>query len=428
MPGPRARERASRRFVLGPSRGQTVVVRMMLLTSGTRGDVEPFAALARYATARGHEVRLGVPERSGVDLSGLDTVRLGVDFHRLLHTDGLSPRTAVRHYRSEVRPGMHRMFSAAVRETLAFGPDLVLHHPLVLTAPAVADALGVPRVLAEFVPVATPTRFFSAPGGPTVSTDLGRFNRATYAVPRGAARLFRADVERACAQLPGGRAPAPRTASRATLIGASPHLLPRPADWPAAVHLTGAWHEPPQDPPPDPVLDPVPDRFVRGAPCLVATFGSMAAGDASARGRAVVESARAHGLRALLLTGWGGLALPEDCRGDDVLVVPAAPLAAVLPAAAVAVHHGGAGTVHTVARAGVPSVVVPFLADQPFWARQLHRLGIAPAPVPYRRLTAGTLVPALGEALARRERAAAVGRAVRQEQGLRTALDVLTGL
>ncbi|WP_424348078.1 glycosyltransferase [Kocuria sp. CH-021] len=397
---------------------------MMLLTSGTRGDVEPFAALARYAAAQGHRVRLGVPANSGVDLTGIDTVSLDVDFHRLMAVPGPSPRAAVRHVRAEVRPGMRRMFSAAVRETLAFDPGLVLHHPLVLTAPAVADALGVPRVLAEFVPVATPTREFSAPGGPTVSKDLGRFNRTTYAVPRSGARLFRRDVERACRQLPGGRAPAPAAASRATLMGISPQLLPRPADWPATVHLTGAWHAGAGAAAPDPAVA----GFVRGGPCLVATFGSMAAGDPAARGRAVVDSGRAHGLRTLLVTGWGGLALPEDRRGDDVLVVPGAPLDAVLPDAAVAVHHGGAGTVHTVARAGIPSVVVPFLVDQPFWGRQLHRLGVAAAPIPHRRLSAETLVPAVGDALARRERAQRVGRAVRAEQGLRTALDVLTGL
>ena len=141
-----------------------------------------------------------------------------------------------------------------------------------------------------------------------------------------------------------------------------------------------------------------------------------------------MDSARAHGLRTLLVTGGGGLSLPPDRRGEDVLVVPAAPLGTLLPDAAVAVHHGGAGTVHAVARAGVPSVVVPFLVDQPFWGRQLHRLGIAAAPIPRRSLTAEALVPAVGDALARRERAQRVGRAVRAEQGLDTALDVLTGL
>ncbi|MFT2690197.1 nucleotide disphospho-sugar-binding domain-containing protein [Clavibacter zhangzhiyongii] len=77
----------------------------------------------------------------------------------------------------------------------------------------------------------------------------------------------------------------------------------------------------------------------------------------------------------LLVTGWGGLALPTECDGPDVLAVRSAPFDRVLPGAALAVHHGGAGTSHAVARAGVPAVVVPVTADQPFWAAQLHRRG-----------------------------------------------------
>ena len=143
----------------------------------------------------------------------------------------------------------------------------------------------------------------------------------------------------------------------------------------------------------------------------------------------MVESARAHGLRTLLLTGWGGLALPDDLRGslrDDVLAVPSLPLDAVLPGAELAVHHGGAGTVHTVARAGVPHVVVPFLADQPFWGRQLHSIGLAAAPIPHKKLTTERLTAAIGDALGCRHAAERVGRDVRKERGLEAALSVLT--
>lgn len=101
----------------------------------------------------------------------------------------------------------------------------------------------------------------------------------------------------------------------------------------------------------------------------------MTAGNAEARGQAVIDAARAHGLGVLALTGWGGLAVPDGCRGPDVLAVRAAPLDAVLPAAVLVVHHGGAGTSHTVARAGIPSVIVPFAADQPFWGARLHQRG-----------------------------------------------------
>ncbi|WP_035930144.1 glycosyltransferase [Kocuria rosea] len=393
-------------------------MRMMLLTAGTRGDVEPFAALARFAAGHGHDVRLGLPDSSGVDLSGLDTVSLEVDFHRLVQEHGISPWTAVRHFRTEVGPGMRWMLAAAVRETLAFAPDVVVHHPKVLTAPAVAQALGAPHVVVEAVPVLTPTRRFPAPG--VVNRDLGRFNRATYAVARGAERMFGRDIDRACAQLPGGR-PAAVPAPAATLLPISPQLLPRPADWPASVHLTGSWHTDG----PVPELEPAVREFLRGGAYLLATFGSMASGDALARGRAVVESARAHGLRTLLLTGWGGLALPDDLRGD-VLAVPSLPLDAVLPGAELAVHHGGAGTVHTVARAGVPHVVVPFLADQPFWGRQLHSIGLAAAPIPQKKLTAERLTAAIGGALGCRPAAERVGLDVRKERGLEAALSVLT--
>ncbi|MFI7585169.1 glycosyltransferase [Kocuria sp. M1N1S27] len=405
-------------------------MRMMLLTSGTRGDVEPFAALARCASGHGHEVRLGVPDSSGVDLAGLDAVSLEVDFHRLVQAHGISPWTAVRHFRTEVGPGMRRMLAAAVRETLAFEPDVVVYHPKVLTAPVVAQSLGVPHVVVESVPSVTPTSAFPAPG--VVNRDLGRFNRTTYAAARVAARMFRRDIERACEQLPAPVPSASSTSSAASagsvptasLMPISPQLLPRPADWPATVHLTGSWHTDASTPDPDSAVL----EFLRGGPCLVATFGSMASGDPQARGRAVLESARAHGLRTLLLTGWGGLALPDDLQGDDVLAVPSLPLDAVLSGAALAVHHGGAGTVHAVARAGVPHVVVPFLADQPFWGRQLHGLGLAATPIPQKKLTAERLTAAVEEALACGPAAERAGQKIRPEQGLQTALSVLIAL
>ncbi|MBM7476557.1 glycosyltransferase [Curtobacterium herbarum] len=398
-------------------------MRMMLLTAGTRGDVEPFAALARHATSRGHEVRLALPDDADAP-EGTDTVVLGLDAQRVLALAGRSPWALAHHVHAEVRPAMRRMLAGAVRETVAFDPDVVVHHPLILTAPMVAAALGVPRVLVEFAPVATPSERFPAAGGPTATRDLGARNRSTYAVPRAAARFFDGDVARAAAELPSGRRPDGRQPSRATLMAVSPTLLPRPDDWPERVHQTGAWYD--QAPAASP--DRAVSDFLGAGPCVVASFGSMATGDAAARGGAIVAAARTLGLRVLLVTGWGGLALPAECRGPDVLAVRSVPFDAVLPAATLVVHHGGAGTSHAVARAGVPAVVVPVTADQPFWAAQLHRQGVAAAPVPLRRLSADTLVPAMRDAMGRRERAAEVGRRVRQEHGVQRALEVLESL
>jgi len=395
----------------------------MLITAGTRGDVEPFAALARHAASRGHEVRLALPD-DAVAPEGIDAVRLGLDARRMLSPVGRTPWALARHLRREVRPGIRRMLATAVRETTAFRPDVVVHHPLILSAPMVADALGVPRVLVEFAPVATPSDRFPAAGGPTAVRDLRVPHRSTYAVPRAAARLLDGDVARAATGLPTGGHTGPRSPSRATLMAVSPELLPRPDDWPERVHQTGAWYE---EGPAAP-LDPVVAEFLGAGRFLVASLGSMARGDAAARGRAVVTAARSHGLRVLLVTGWGGLALPDGCRGPDVLAVRSAPFDRVLPGAALAVHHGGAGTSHAVARAGVPAVVVPVTADQPFWAAQLHRQGLAAAPIPLRRLSVDALLPAMGDALSRRARAAEVGGIMRRERGVQQAVDVLESL
>jgi sterol 3beta-glucosyltransferase len=393
---------------------------MMLLTAGTRGDVEPFFALARAAGARGHEVRTAIPENSGADTAGLDTVSLRMDFAQLVSDQGVSPRAAARTFKTVIRPAVGRLLSAAVEHIVAFAPDVVVYHPKVLSAPAAAQRLGIPSVLVETVPALTPTREFPSPIIPAAS--LGPLNRFSYLPARVATLMFRRELQAALDFLPPGRTPA--TGTRATLIPVSPHLLPRPADWPASVHLTGHWAA-------EPAALEIDDElkaFLAGGDFVYAGFGSMKAGDSRERGAAVIEAARRNGLRALVATGWGGIEVPAAVMGGDVLVRESVAHHMVLPRAAAAIHHGGAGTVHAVARAGIPSVVVPFIADQPFWGALLHRRGLGPQPVPYRKLTADRLARALGEAGSCRIQAARTGELVRAEDGTAVAVGVLESL
>jgi vancomycin aglycone glucosyltransferase len=83
---------------------------------------------------------------------------------------------------------------------------------------------------------------------------------------------------------------------------------------------------------------------------------------------------------------------------------------------AAVVHHGGAGTTTTAARAGVPQVVVPQIADQPYWASRVAALGIGAAhdgPTP----SVQSLSAALQMALApeTRARAAATADSIRTD-------------
>lgn len=313
---------------------------------------------------------------------------------------------------------MQRMLTRAAQAVVEHRPDIVVHHPKVLTAAHAADAMGVPHVVVETVPTLSATRAFPMPG--VANRDLGPLNRSTYLAARAVGAMFAREVAAAC-HAAGVAPPGVPTPPAVSLMPVSPHLLTRPRDWPASVVMTGAWTTPDALAAPDPAVS----EFLTGPPFLYAGFGSMAAGDPEGRGRAVVAAARTHGLRVLAATGWGGLRIPPVGRGPDVLEVTSVPHDAVLPHASIALHHGGAGTVHAAARAGVPQIVLPFTADQPFWGRQLHERHLAPRPLNRHRLDAARLGRALREAAACRETARRTAHAIADERGTHEALAVL---
>lgn len=400
-----------------PSAYEGVDVKILLLTAGTRGDVEPFAVLARRAADSGHAVRLGVPDNSGAHLAGLNIASLGVDFRPLIESQGVSPLLAIRAFRSYIRPAMRRMLANALRLIVDERPDVIVAHPKVLTAPLGSAHLGIPFYWVETVPSWTPTSEFPAPGIPL--SGSGPINRLTYRIAGAAGAMFRRETE--AATRAAGIKPATPAVPAGSFVPASPQILGRPRDWPPTTYLTGAWAVAGN-------MKPAPTEigeFADKGPFLYAGFGSMAAGDPEMLAKAIIDSARDTGHRVLLATGWGGLRVPADREGDDVLQVDTVDHPAVLPLALMAIHHGGAGTTHAAAAAGIPSIVVPFVADQPFWARQLAARGLAPAPIPYKKLTRERLTPAIAEALELRANSAKIGALVREEDGPGAALKII---
>ena len=95
---------------------------------------------------------------------------------------------------------------------------------------------------------------------------------------------------------------------------------------------------------------------------------------------------------------------------------------------AAVVHHGGAGTTAAGLRAGVPTIVVPFMTDQPFWGKRVYELGVGPKPISRRRLTIERLADAMTEAVTNsgiRQGAAELGRKIRAEDGIANAIEVI---
>jgi sterol 3beta-glucosyltransferase len=213
-----------------------------------------------------------------------------------------------------------------------------------------------------------------------------------------------------------------------TLYPVSPRLVPRPADWPATTVTTGAWYLDDATPPPDGLAD-----FLGAGPAPVTIgFSSMVGRDPAGRSAMVLEAVERAEVRAVLVTGWGGLdpsAIPDRLR-DRVQAVPSVPFAWLFPRSAAVVHHGGAGTTAEGLRAGVPSLICPFFGDQPYWGGRVARLGVGPRPIPQRRLTAARLAAALRtmvEDRPMRDRAAALGAEVSAEDGVGEAVRRLEG-
>jgi sterol 3beta-glucosyltransferase len=127
-----------------------------------------------------------------------------------------------------------------------------------------------------------------------------------------------------------------------------------------------------------------------------------------------------------LLTGWGGLS-PAN-YSDRVFAIESVPHDWLFPRVAAVVHHGGAGTTAAGLRAGRPTIIVPFMADQPFWGRAVARLGVGPQPIPRQRLTVERLAGAIRRVVNDTEmqtRAAELGAKLRVEDGVSTAVEAL---
>ena len=209
------------------------------------------------------------------------------------------------------------------------------------------------------------------------------------------------------------------------MLGAySPSLIPHPADWPDSVHVTGSYSlDAEADWQPSPALEAF---LAAGEPPVYIGFGSMAGRNPEQLARLILEALAKSGQRGLLLTGWGGLR--TESVPDNVFVVDSAPHSWLFPRMAAVVHHGGAGTTAEGLRAGVPTVIVPFVFDQPFWGARVKALGLGPEPIPQKQLTADRLAHAIRIAVTdsgMRQRASAFGAAMRGENGVGNAVKVV---
>ncbi|WP_421935192.1 glycosyltransferase [Pelagibius sp.] len=421
-------------------------MRILILTLGSRGDVQPYAALGAVLKARGHDVTLATGQgfEDMIEAQGLAATPLTDDVRKMIQTPEM--QKALRTFSGKVRAwrASKGMYRRQLDEMWAVAQDvrpdmLVYHHPKGLAAQSIAEALGITAIPTALIPAYIPTGAFPSPGLPL--GDLGSFgNRTSHRLVVGLmSRLlagqigaWRRDSLGLAARPPrdlfAGHHPENRAVLR--LHGFSRHLVPPPGDWGVKEEITGYWFsDSPADwRPPEELA-----RFLEaGPPPVYVGFGSMPAEDAEHLTRTVLEALTLAGRRAVLATGWGGLAagIAEDQTAAQVHALESAPHAWLFPRCAAVVHHGGAGTTHEGLRWGRPSILCPVFGDQPFWGRQVLKAGAGPPPLPQKRLTAAALAAALAatEDPSLRARAAALGEALRAEPGAAGAAAAIDGL
>lgn len=408
-------------------------MKITIATVGTRGDVQPYIALGRGLQKSGHQVQIATDStfEGFIEASGLGFAEVKANPRRALQEDirriGSSPIRLLRWIDRNFTP-LARGYFIDMQEACQ-NSDAVLVSALAFAAMHVAQSLGIPSLATYLYPI-TPTRSFpsmAASSLPEWLTGVGWINWMSFRLYNLA--FFRMtlpvinDLRKEILGLPS----VPWSyylnidiSDVPIIYGYSKHVIPHPADWRATQHITGYWFlDDPEWRPPKEL-----SQFLEaGPPPIYIGFGSMVDAEAKKTTDIVLEALKLTGQRAILHGGWSDLgshSLPET-----VYKVSDVPHSWLFPRMAAIIHHGGAGTTAAALRAGIPAVIVPYFADQPFWARRIYQLGVSPKPIPRDKLSAQKLAAAILEAIQEkniRESALQLGKHIRKEDGVTEAV------
>ena len=400
-------------------------MKITILTYGSRGDVQPFLPLSLKLMEVGYSVKLAAPLRFKdlIEEHHIEFVPLAGD------PEELSRRmnTAGHNFVKLLGELMNHAIAIGAdiwhqTEEACSNADLIIHtFANVVGAHTLAREKNIPDIHIQGFPMFTPTGDYPNVTLPDLkSRTLNRLTHTLSAkITWWAARLGFERVRRRV-----GFAPRklywpfdddplrPRTP---ILCAWSPGVLPPSGDWPPHVHVTGYYffslhdsYRPPKEL----------ESFLRaGKQPICITFGSMVNREAQKIDSIVHESLKQTGNRGIILSGWGGVEAPSS---KDLLYLKAAAHDWLLPRCKMVIHHGGAGTTAAGLRAGIPNVVVPFMADQPFWGRRVNAMGAGPKPILVKNLSVEKLTRAIdgAETEALRKRAQAIGQQIRNEDGI----------
>ncbi|WNZ43606.1 glycosyltransferase [Leptolyngbya boryana CZ1] len=418
------------------------MMRIMIMAMGSRGDVQPYVALGKGLKTAGHSVRLATHENfeslvnsyelEFYPLKGNVQAFLEDPANRQLLESGnflaINARTAKASQRAAIDWAEGGLVAAQGMDLLVAGVGGLF------LGVSLAKKLKIPLLQAYIFPF-TPTQAFPAVLFPqSIAKFGGTVNRLSHHVFRQimwqGARTGDGLARQQVLELPTapfwGNYHSVHLQRYPILYGLSPSVIAKPSDW-QNTHMTGYWFldESPNWSPPLALLE----FLQNGSPPVFIGFGSMVSRNPEETADLVLQAISLTGQRAILQSGWRGLSKRD--LPDTVFMVDSIPHSWLFPRVAAVVHHGGAGTTAAGLRAGIPTVVIPFFGDQPFWGHRIAELGVGTSPIPRKDLTAERLAKAIQQVMndaAMRQRAADLGTKIQAEDGVAHAVAIVQEL
>lgn len=413
-------------------------MKITMFAAGSQGDILPCLRLGKGLQRAGYQILLAAPQNFGGLIQGqgipfhplrgdVQQIMTGETGRKFMETGGGNPFQSILSMRKMIGPIAIQM----AEDALEASHDADAFITLAVFAPlgkTITEIRGIPLLLVEPTPM-LPTGDFPAPGW-LIQENLGRtLNRFSgFAMLHVIWQWYRPFVNEFRDRFglgPFNGADFYKTLNTVPLLGAySPSVIPRSKDWSHSVHITGYWFEEKvQEWQPPAELQKFLDS---GAPPVYVGFGSMAGRDPERFASIVLQALEETGQRGVVATGWGAIDVMNV--PENVFVLDSAPHGWLFPRMSAVVHHGGAGTTAEGLRAGVPSVIVPFIVDQLFWGRRVKELGAGPEPIKAGALTVDLVAEAIQRSVNEprmKGRAEEIGQAIQAEDGVHNAVKIV---
>jgi vancomycin aglycone glucosyltransferase len=352
-------------------------MRIILAPVGTRGDVQPLVALGKHLKKQKHEVVVAAPSnfREFVENADLE-FRVGVGDYRTF-MDALGTEPFLKVLARQIAE-QHTCLLEASGDA-----DAIVGCQLQVAGPSIAELRRIPYFNIHLSPV-----FIRSDDHPPVTVQSQKLGKLkNHAAWERRAKLWNRELKPSI-ELERKRFGLKQITDAQDFVLHRGHLLlctePALGGLPnyssIQVHQTGTLYETDGELP-----NEIIDFCKAGEPPIFIGFGSMMFRPADELMSIFINAASKTRQRVVLGLGWAKASqrrVPKNC-----LVVKDVPYHKLFPLVKAAIHHGGSGTVSTVALAGIPQAIVPHFADQFYWAERLYQLGIGSRPVSIKNLT-----------------------------------------